>query len=91
MPDHHQVRFGKVTFTKLPDIDNIPVQDKHFGLNASQVMQQFPGMTSKCTEMNIGDDNQVNFTFGYWVLFHMKAAKISGWINSYVNSLLRKH
>jgi len=61
--DYHQVRLWKEPFAKLPDIDDVAVQDQHFGFDASQVLQQFPGVTTECTQMNIGNNDQVDFAF----------------------------
>ena len=64
MSDHHQVRFWEVTLAKLPDVDDISVQDERFGFDASQVLQQLLCMTSEGSEMHIRNDDQVNFAFG---------------------------
>jgi hypothetical protein len=62
VPDHHEVRLRKVTLSKLPNVDDVTVQDQCFGFDAAQVLQQLPCMASERPEMNIGYDDKVNFT-----------------------------
>jgi hypothetical protein len=39
MTDHLQMGLWEESFPELPDIDDITIQNKHFGLNAFQVLQ----------------------------------------------------
>jgi len=51
--DHIQVGLWKITFPKLPDINDIPIQNKFLGLDRIQIFQEFPGVAAECSKVNI--------------------------------------
>jgi hypothetical protein len=85
------VRFGEVTFAKLPDINDIAVKDQCFGLDAPQIVQQFFCMAAKCAEMHIGKDYNINGAFWYGLMFHDIHTKLPAICMINVNAVLRKH
>jgi hypothetical protein len=47
------VRLGKVRRAELPDIENISVQNKGFGLDGMKIVEQFGGFAAIGSQMNV--------------------------------------
>jgi len=62
--------FWKKTFSKLPNIYDISIQNKNPGFNASQVVQEFFCVASICPEVNIGYYDQIDLAFRNGIRFH---------------------
>jgi len=56
-----EVFFWEIPFPELPDIDEIAVEDKRFGLDVLQVLQEFFGVAAIGAEVGIGEDGNVEF------------------------------
>jgi hypothetical protein len=54
------VRLRKVSFAKLPDINDVAIQNKGCGLNTAQILNKLVGMAAKCAEVHITDNDQLN-------------------------------
>jgi hypothetical protein len=53
----------EIPFFKLPDINDIPIQNEFFGLYAVEVSDEFMGMTTIGAQMYIGYDGEFYLPF----------------------------
>src|SRR5690606_37520616 len=53
----------KVTFPKLPNIDDITIENNFFGLNGIQIIQKFFGVAAISSQMDIRYYNKFNLSF----------------------------
>ena len=61
--DHLHVGSRPVFPGKLPDIYNITVQHKYRRIDGRQVTGQFVGAAAICTQVDIGNNNYIQFSF----------------------------
>ena len=61
--DHLQMRGGEVSFTELPSIYYVSVEDQQAGWDALQVVDNLPGMTAISAKMQVGHNNYVKISF----------------------------
>jgi len=59
--DDLEVFFRKIAFPELPDIYDVPVEDKLFRIYAVQVREQFAGMATISAKVNIRYDDNLYF------------------------------
>ena len=59
------MRLRPIALTKLPDIDDVAIEDEALRFNRLKVAQQFFGMTAVGAEMHIGNDHQFYFAFSF--------------------------
>ena len=57
------MRFGKITLTELPNINNVPIQNQLSRFDAVEIGEQVLGVTAVSPKMYIGDDGNFNFSF----------------------------
>src|SRR5690242_2315766 len=75
MFDDLHVAFWPIPFTELPYVNNITIQNNSLRLNTSQILKQFFCVTSIRSQMNIGNYNNIDFsffTFHNWILRYLK-------------------
>ena len=65
MLDHLHVRLGPIPFAKLPDVDDIAIEDKAFGFYGFKVAQQLFGMTTIGAQVHVGNHYQFYFAFSF--------------------------
>ena len=54
---HFEVSRGKVTLIKVPNVDNIPVQDQDLWLDTAQICQEFFSTTAFGPQVHIGNNS----------------------------------
>ena len=57
------VLLREVALFELPDVNEIPVEHQHFGLDALEVVQQFFGMAAVGAKVYIGYDGNLQLSF----------------------------
>jgi hypothetical protein len=57
---------GPVSLGKLPEVNDIPIQNKDSGFYALEVMMEFSGMRSVSSQVSIGNNGQVYFPFFFF-------------------------
>jgi hypothetical protein len=62
MLDDLHVAFWPVSFTELPDIDDVSIEDDYRRLYTFQIGEQLFGMATISAKMNVGDNQYVYFT-----------------------------
>jgi len=54
------VRFRPVVLSKIPDVDEISVQNDKFGIDRVEILKKFDRVTANRTQMDIGQNNSVD-------------------------------
>jgi UDP-3-O-[3-hydroxymyristoyl] glucosamine N-acyltransferase len=58
---YFEVTGGKIPLAKLPDVNNVSIQDQYIGLNTTEISTQFLCMTTISSKVYIGDNSNIYF------------------------------
>ena len=59
----------EIGFFELPNVDDVAIQYQNFWLDASDVVANFFGVTTKCAQVQIAEDAHLDFSWGRFHVF----------------------
>ncbi len=75
--DDLHVRLGPVAFAELPHIDNVAIKNDRLGFDRFKVPEEFFCVATVRAEMDIGKNNEVEFSFSSFRQYSVLRNKVN--------------